>query len=67
MHELLFGSWGPQIVAFTKQNPLPVISMVVIALSTAITLAIGMRGCGGDAGGGIYADGDSSGGDCGGD
>jgi hypothetical protein len=66
MRELLFGSWGPQIAAFTRQNPLQVISLAMLAVTVAITLAFGVRGFGGD-GGSSFADSDGDGGGCGGD
>ena len=66
MQELLPGSWGPQIVAFTKQNPLQVLAVALTAISLLITLRFRVRGTdGGDAGGCSFGDGD--GGDCGGD
>jgi hypothetical protein len=66
MQELLFGSWGPQIVAFTKQNPLQVLAAALTAVSIVLTLILGVRGFGsGDAGGCSFDDGD--GGNCGGD
>ncbi len=38
MQDLLLGSWGPQIAAFTKQNPLQVLAVVLTAIGIAITL-----------------------------
>jgi hypothetical protein len=67
MRDFLLGSWGPQAVAFTKQNPLQVASVVLTALSTAVTLIFGIRGFGGDAGGSSFGDGDGDAGGCGGD
>jgi hypothetical protein len=29
MQEFLLGSWGPQIAAFARQNPLQVVSVVL--------------------------------------
>jgi hypothetical protein len=66
MQELLLGSWGPQIAAFTKQNPLQVLAAALTAVSIVLTLAFGVRGFGSDdAGGGSFDDSDSGG--CGGD
>jgi hypothetical protein len=66
MRELLLGSWGPQIAAFAKQNPLQVLAAALKAVSIVLTLTLGVRGFGsGDAGGGSFEDGDSGG--CGGD
>ena len=66
MRELLFGSWGPQIAAFTKQNPLQVVAVILVAITIVITLMFGTRGSGsGDAGGCSLGEGD--GGGCGGD
>jgi hypothetical protein len=68
MQELLFGSWGPQITAFTKQNPLQVLSVALTAVSIVLTLLLGVRGFGSDdAGGCSFGDGDGDGGGCGGD
>jgi hypothetical protein len=66
MQDLLLGSWGPQIAAFTKQNPLQVLAASLTAVSIVLTLIFGVRGIGsGDGGGCSFDDGD--GGDCGGD
>lgn len=66
MQELLLGSWGPQIAAFTKHNPLQVLAAALTAVSIVLTLTLGVRGFGsGDAGGSSLDNGDS--GDCGGD
>ena len=64
MQDLPLGSWGPQIAAFTKQNPLQVLAMVLTAIGIAITLIFGVRGSGSGDGGSIS---DSDAGDCGGD
>jgi hypothetical protein len=66
MQELLLGSWGPQITAFTKQNPLQVLSVALTAISIVTTLILGVRGFGSDDAGGCSFD-DSDGGGCGGD
>ena len=63
MQDLLLGSWGPQIAAFTKQNPLQVLAVVLTAIGIAITLIFGVRGFG--SGDGSISDSDA--GDCGGD
>ena len=66
MQELLLGSWGPQVAAFTKQNPLQLLAAALTAVSIVLTLILGVRGFGsGDAGGSSFDDGDSGG--CGGD
>jgi hypothetical protein len=65
MQELLPGSWGPQIVAFSKQNPLQVLAVTLIAISLLITLFFGVRGT--DGGDTSFGDGDGDGGGCGGD
>ena len=63
MRELLLGSWGPQIAAYSEQYPLQVITTVLVAITIAITLMFGKRGSGsGDAGGCSFGDG---GGGCG--
>jgi hypothetical protein len=66
MQELLLGSWGPQIAAFIRQNPLQLLTAGLLATGIVITLTFGVRGSGsGDAGGCSFDDGD--GGGCGGD
>jgi hypothetical protein len=32
MQELLFGSWGPQIVSYSQQNPWRVFAMVLVTI-----------------------------------
>jgi hypothetical protein len=66
MQELLLGSWGPQITAFAKQNPLQVLSVALTVISIVLTLMLGVRGFGSDDAGGCSF-GDSDGGACGGD
>ena len=66
MQELLFGSWGPHIAAFTKQNPLQVLAAALTAVSIVLTLIFGVRGFGSDDAGGCSFD-DSDSGGCGGD
>jgi hypothetical protein len=62
MQEFLLGSWGPQIAAFTKQNPLQVLSVVLTAVSIVLTLIFGVKGFGSeDAGGCSFDDGDGGG------
>lgn len=66
MHDLLFGSWGAQAIAFCKQQPLQVLTTAITAGTVVITLILGVRGVGaGDTGSTTY--GDSDGGGCGGD
>jgi len=65
MQAFLPGSWGPQAVAFTKQNPSQVACAVLTAPGMALILTLGIRGFGGDAGDRSVGDGDSGG--CGGD
>jgi hypothetical protein len=66
MQELLLGSWGPQIAALIKQNPLQLVTAGLLATGIAITLTFGTRGAGSGDGGGCSFD-DSDGGGCGGD
>jgi hypothetical protein len=67
MREFLLGSWGPQIAAFARQNPLQLVFVGLTAVSIALTLILGVRGFGsGDPGGCSFGDGDGHGG-CGGD
>jgi hypothetical protein len=63
MHDLLFGSWGAQAMAFCKQQPLQVLATALTAVSLVLTLILGVRGFGsGDSGGNSFGDGDSDGG-----
>jgi len=66
MQEFLLGSWGPQTIAFTRQNPLQVTCVALTLAAIVLTLIFGSRGFGGD-GGGSWADSDGDGGGCGGD
>jgi hypothetical protein len=68
MQEFLPASWGPQIMAFTKQNPLQVFAVTLTVIGILITLTFGRRGFGsGDGGGCSFGDGDGDAGGCGGD
>jgi hypothetical protein len=63
MQEFLPGSWGPQIAAFARQNPLQLVAVGLTAVSIALTLIFGVRGFGsGDPGGSSFGDGDGDGG-----
>jgi hypothetical protein len=65
MREFLLGSWGPQIAALARQNPLQLVAVGLTAVSIALMLISGVRGFGsGDPGGCSFGDGD---GGCGGD
>jgi hypothetical protein len=62
MPEFLLGSWGPQFLAFSRQNPLPMICVLLTAVSIVLTLMFGVRGFGsGDPGGSDFGDGDGGG------
>ena len=63
MHDLLFGTWGPQVIAFCKQQPWA-LPTAITAFSLVMALILGGRGVGGDSGGTFS---DSDGGGCGGD
>jgi uncharacterized membrane protein YgcG len=66
MRELLFGSWGPEAIAYTKQNPLKVAAVAINAIAIVLTLLFGKfssSGGGDDYGGFGFGDGDSGGGD----
>ena len=51
MQELLFGSWGPQIVAYTQQYPWRVFAAVLVSVLLLDMLFRKNRGTTGDAGG----------------
>jgi hypothetical protein len=65
MQELLLGTWGPQIAAYSQQYPWRVFAAVLVGIWLQ-DLMFGKRrssGDGGDFGGFDFGDGD--GGDCG--
>ena len=65
MHDLMFGTWGGQIIAACKQQPLQTIAAALTTFTVVMTLILGVRGSGsGDSGGITDGDGDSG---CGGD
>jgi hypothetical protein len=67
MHDLLFGTWGAQTIAFCKQQPLQTIAAALTTFTVVMTLILGVRGSGsGDSGGITSGDSDGDGG-CGGD
>ena len=67
MQELLFGTWGPQIVSYSQQNPWRVFAMVLV---TILLLDLLFRKQSSGTGGGPDIgdlDFGGDGGDCGGD
>jgi hypothetical protein len=48
MRELLFGTWGPELIAYSRQNPLRAISFVLAAASIVLTLLFGKFSLSGD-------------------
>ncbi len=46
MKEILFGSWGPQLVVSIKQHPLQVTTAVLIAISLVADPDLGSQGIG---------------------
>jgi len=67
MQELLFGTWGPQIVSYSQQNPWRVFAMVLVTVLLLDLLFRKQSSGTGDSPdfGGLDFGGD--GGDCGGD
>jgi len=65
MQELLFGDWGRQIVTYSQQYPLRVVTAVLVAAIIGIQLMFGKwgpsSGDGGDIEGFDFGDGDGSG------
>jgi hypothetical protein len=62
MQELLFGSWGPQIVAYSQQYPWPVFAAVLVAiLLLDLVFRKNRSSSGGDIGGFDFGDGDGGG------
>ncbi len=60
MQELLLGSWGAELIAYSQQNPVRVATAVLSVSSIMLTLMFGKRSSSGDGG-------DFSGFDLGGD
>ena len=62
----LFGTWGPELIAFTKQNPLKMAAVGINAISIVLTLMFGkfsgLTG-GNDYSGFDFGDGDGGSGD----
>jgi hypothetical protein len=62
MHDMLLGTWGPQIVALCQQRPLQVLAIVLTVFSIVMTVILGVRGFGtDDPGGASFGDGDGGG------
>ena len=66
MQELLFGTWSPQIIAYSQQYPWRVFAGVLVAI-LLLDLMFRQRrsSSGGDFGGFDFGDGDGDGGGCG--
>jgi hypothetical protein len=65
MQELLLGTWGPRIIAFTQQHPWRVFAAVLV-LVLLLDMLFRNRGTSGDADiGGWDFGGDGDGGGCG--
>ena len=57
----IFGTWGPELMAFSHQNPLRVVAAAVGVTSIVLTLVFGKlswSGDGRDSGGFYFGDGD---------
>ena len=66
MQELLLGSWGPQVVAYTQQYPWRVFAAVLVGVLLLDMMFRKNRGTSGDADiGGWDLGGDGDGGGCG--
>jgi hypothetical protein len=62
VQELLLGSWGPQIVAYTQQYPWRVFAAVLVAiLLLDLMFRKNRSSSGGDIGGFDFVDGDGCG------
>ena len=62
----LFGTWGPELIAYAKQNPLAALAFGLNAIAVMLTLMFGKfsRLTGGnDYSGFDFGDGDGGGGD----
>jgi hypothetical protein len=65
VHEI-FGTWAPELIAYSQQNPLRVVAALLGATSIVLTLVFGrpsLSGDGNDFSGFYLGDGDSGGGD----
>jgi hypothetical protein len=62
----IFGTWGPELMAYGHQNPLRVVAAALGATSLVLTLVFGKlswSGDGSDSGGFYFGDGDGGCGD----
>jgi len=62
----VFGTWGPELMAYSHQNPLRVVAAALGATALVLTLVSGKlswSGDGGDSGGFYLGDGDGGCGD----
>jgi hypothetical protein len=62
----IFGTWGPELMAYSHQNPLRVVAAALGATALVLTLVSGKlswSGDGGDSGGFYLGDGDGGCGD----
>jgi len=62
----IFGTWGPELMAYSHQNPLRVVAAALGATALVLTLVSGKlswSGDGGDSGGFYFGDGDGGCGD----
>jgi len=67
MQELMLGTWGPELVAYSQQNPLRTVAALLGVTSIVLTLMFGKPSSSGDGGGdsGGFYFGDGDGGDSG--
>jgi hypothetical protein len=65
MQELLLGTWGPQLVAYSRQYPWRVFAAVLTGILLLDMMFRKNRGSSGDAGVGGWDFGDGDGGGCG--
>jgi len=62
----IFGTWGPELMAYSHQNPLRVVAAALGATSLVLTLVFGKlssSGGGSDSAGFYFGDGDGGCGD----
>jgi hypothetical protein len=48
MRELLFGNWGPELIAYGQQNPLRALSCALTAVSLVLMILFGKFSWSGD-------------------
>jgi len=48
MRDMLFGTWGPELIAYGQQNPLRALGFTLTAISLLVTIMFGRFSPSGD-------------------